>query len=112
MNYNTIFFVESAVPDLVEHACQESRRKMFRGIIVHLGNVRLHNSRKCETTLTATKARQIHTPTYSPDRSPSDFFFGMLKERMPSTLYSSPKKLISAISEPTTSPPKDQLVSV
>jgi hypothetical protein len=38
---------------------------------------------KREATLTATKARRIPTPTYSPDLSPNDFFpFGMLKERM------------------------------
>jgi hypothetical protein len=32
MKYNTTFFVESVIPDLVEHVCQESRRKTLRGI--------------------------------------------------------------------------------
>jgi hypothetical protein len=54
--YNITFFVESVVPDLVEHVCQESRRKSLRNIVVHLDNARPHNSRKSEAALTATKA--------------------------------------------------------
>jgi hypothetical protein len=46
MKYNTTFFVESIVRDLVEHVCQESRSKTLRGIMVHLDNARPHNSRK------------------------------------------------------------------
>jgi hypothetical protein len=52
-------------------------------------------------------------PAESPGPSPSDFFpFGMLKERMSGTSYSSPDELISAISELIASFPKDQLISV
>jgi hypothetical protein len=72
-----------------------------------------HTPAKHEAGLTATKARRIFTPAYSPDPSPSDFFlFGMLKERMSGTWYSSPDELISAISELIASLPKDQFVSV
>jgi hypothetical protein len=81
MKYNTTFFVESVVPDLVEHVYQESQRKALRGIMVRLNNARLHNSRKSKAALTATKVRRIPAPVYSPDLSPSDFFlFGMLKQ--------------------------------
>jgi hypothetical protein len=81
MKHNANFFVESVVPDLVEHVCQESRWKTVRGIMVHLDNARPHNSRKSEAALTETKARRIHAPAYSADLSPSDFFlFGMLKK--------------------------------
>jgi hypothetical protein len=59
MKYNTHFFVESVVPDLVEHVCQESLRKTLQGIMVHLDDARPHNSRKSEAVLTATKARRI-----------------------------------------------------
>jgi hypothetical protein len=58
MKYNTTFFVESVVPDLVEHVCRESRRKMLRGIMVDLHNALPHDSRKSDATLTATKARR------------------------------------------------------
>jgi transposase len=105
MKYNTTFFVESVVPDLVEHDCQESRRKTLRGIIVHLDNAQSHNSRKSEAAFTATKARRIPTPAYSPDLSPSDFFFEMLNGRMSGTSYTSPDELIASV-------PKDQLVNV
>jgi hypothetical protein len=113
MKYNIIFFVESVAPDLVEHVYQESRRKTLRCIMVHLDNARPHNSRKSATALTATKTRRIHAPASSPDQSPSDFFlFGMLKERISGTSYSSPDELISAISRLIASLPKDQLVNV
>jgi hypothetical protein len=59
MKYNKSFFVESVVPDLVEHVYQESQQKTLRGIIVHLDNARPHSSRKSETVLTATKVRRI-----------------------------------------------------
>jgi transposase len=113
MKYNITFFVESVVPDLVERVCQESRRKTFRGIMLHLANAGPHNSGKSEAALIATKARRIPAPAYSPDSSPSDFFlFGILKERISGISYSSPDELISAISELIGSLPKDQLVSV
>jgi hypothetical protein len=113
MKYNATFFIESVVPDLVEHVCQESRRKMLRGILVHMDNARPRNSGKSESALTATKARRITAPAYSPDLSSSDFFiFGMLKERISGTSYSSPDELNSATSELIASLPKDQLVSV
>jgi hypothetical protein len=113
MKYNTTFFVESVVPDLVEPVCQESRRKTLRGIMVHLDNARLGNSRKSEAAHTETQARRISASVYSLDRSPSDFFLsGILKERMVGTSYSSPDELISAIRQLIASLPKDQLVSV
>jgi hypothetical protein len=81
--------------------------------MVCLDNARSHNSRKSEAILAATKARRILAPAYSSDLSPSDFFlFGMLKERMPRTSYSSPDERISIISELIASLPKNQLVSV
>jgi hypothetical protein len=113
MKYNTTFFAESGVPDLVEHVCQESRRKTFRSILVHLDNARPHDSGKSEAALIVTKARPISAPAYSPDSSPSDFFLsGMLKQRMWIPAYSSSDELISAISELIASLPKGQFVSV
>jgi hypothetical protein len=112
MKQNPIFFAESVVLDLVESFCQESRRKTPRDIRVYLGNARPHNSRKSEAALTVTKARRIPARAYSPDPSPSDFFlFGMLKERISGTSYSSPDELISIISVLIASLPKDQFVS-
>jgi hypothetical protein len=100
MKYNITFFVESVVSGLVEHVCQETRRKRLRGSMAQLDNARPHNSRKSEVALTATKARRIPAPAYSPNLSPSDFFsFGMLKEKVSGTSYSSPDRLISAITE-------------
>jgi transposase len=112
MEYHTTFFIESVVPDLMEHVCQESQRKMFRGIMAHLDNARPHTSRKSEAALATTKACRIPAPAYSPDLSPSDFFFGMLLERISGTSYSSPDELISAISELIASLPKDQLATL
>jgi hypothetical protein len=109
MKYHMAFFVESVVPDLVEHVCQ----KTLRGIMVHLDNAWPHNSSKSEAALPAIKSRRIPAPGYSSDLSPSDFFlFGMLNERMSRTLSSPRDELISAISEPIASFQKDQLASV
>jgi hypothetical protein len=113
MKYNTAFFIESGVPDLLEHVCQKSRQKTLRDIMVHIDNVRPHNSRKSEATLTATKALRIPAPAHSPDPSPSDFFlFEILKERMQGTVYGSPDEITSVINELIASLRKDQLVSV
>jgi hypothetical protein len=82
---------------------------MLRGITVHLGHPRPHNSRKSEAALNATKSRRIPAP----DLSPSDFFFlGMLKELTSATSYSSPDELISTRCELIALPLKDQLGSV
>jgi hypothetical protein len=113
MKYNTTFFVESVVPDLIEHVCQESWRKTLRGMMVHLDNAQPHNKRNRKAAHTATKACRIPAPAYSPDLSLSDFFlFGMLKERMSGTAYSSPDEPISVRSELIASLPKDQLTYV
>jgi hypothetical protein len=112
MKYNTTFFVESVIPDLVKHVCQESLRKTLRGICVHLDNTPPCNSRKSEPVLTATKSRRIPAPVYSPDLSPSDFFCPVIKERMSRTSYSSPDELISAIGELIASLQKDQLAGI
>jgi hypothetical protein len=113
MKYNTTFFVESIVPGLVEHICQESRRKTLRVIMVHRDNARPHDSRKSEAAITATQARRITARAYSSDPFPSIFFlFEMLKERMSGTSYSSPDELIFAISKLSPSLPRDQLGSL
>jgi hypothetical protein len=111
--YNTTFFVESVVPDLVEHVCQENLGKTLQKIMVHPDNGRPHNSRKSEAALTATKARRIPAPAYSPHLPPVDFFlFGMPKEQISGTAYSSSDELISSINELIASLPKDELVSI
>jgi transposase len=113
MKYKTTSFIESIVPDLVKHVCQESGQKSLRGIIIHLDNPRRHNSKKSEVDLTATKARRIPAPTYSPDLSPSGFFLlGMLKERTSGPSSSSPDELSSPINELIASLQEDQLTSV
>jgi hypothetical protein len=56
MKYNTIFFVESVVPDFVEHVCQESRQKTLRGIMVDVDNVRPPNSTKVRQLLLQEKS--------------------------------------------------------
>jgi hypothetical protein len=86
MKYNTTFSVESVVPDLVEHICQENRRKTLRNITVHLDNARSHNNIKSEAALTATKVCGILTPVYSPDLSPSNFFLSTLTRKPSTTL--------------------------
>jgi hypothetical protein len=112
-NIEYSLFVESVVPDLVEHVCQESRPKTLRGIMVDMDNARPHSSKKSEAALIVTKSGRIPAPAYSPDRCANDFFlFGMLKERMLGTFYNSPDELISAINELIASLPKDQHVSV
>jgi hypothetical protein len=86
---------------------------MFEVCLLAWHNERPQNNRKSEAALTATKARRISAPAYSSDLSPSDsFLFGMLKERMSGTSYSSSDELISAISELIASLPKDQLTSI
>jgi hypothetical protein len=113
MKYNATFFVESVVPGLVKYVCQESRRQTLRGIMVHLDNTRLYNSRKVRQLLLQQKSVKFMPPAYSPHLYPSGFFlFGMIKDRMLVTSSSSPYEPISAISELIASHPKDQLVCI
>jgi hypothetical protein len=81
--YNTTFFWNVVIPDLLEIICAESRRRMLKGVIMHLDNASPDNSRKSHEYLTEFRARRVPHPAYSPDLAPSDFFlFGKVKAEL------------------------------
>jgi hypothetical protein len=55
------------VPDLVNSTCAHSQRKRLKGIMVHLDDARLHNSRKPTECLEQFRAHTVPHPTYSLD---------------------------------------------
>jgi hypothetical protein len=96
--YNTTFFCDVVVFDLLANVYARSRRRTLKEILVHLNNVRPYNSRKSNEYLAEFHARGVPHPAYSPDRTPSDFFhFGTLKTELQNYEIHSREDLILTI---------------
>jgi hypothetical protein len=93
--YNSIFFCDVVVSDLLENVCTHSRRQTLKRVWVHVDNACLHNSKKSNECLAKFHARRVPHPIYSPYFAPSDFFiFGTVKTEM-QTIISTRSKIWS-----------------
>jgi hypothetical protein len=111
--YNGTFFCDIVAPDLHEHVRVHSRRWTLKGVLMHLDNARLHNSKKYNECLTEFRARRVPHPAYSPDNTPSDFFlFWIVKIGLQNYEIHSRQDLILAIRAIFDEMPKDILNSV
>jgi hypothetical protein len=50
--YNSTFFCDVVVPDLLENVYAHSRRQTLKGVLVHVDNARPHNLKKSDKCLT------------------------------------------------------------
>jgi hypothetical protein len=111
--YNTTFFCDVVIPDLLEIVCAGSRRRTLKGTVMHLDNARPHNSQKSNECLTEFRARRVPHPAYSPDLAPSDFFlFGTVKADLQNYEIHSREYLILAIRTVLGEISKETLISV
>jgi hypothetical protein len=111
--YNSTFFCDIVVPDLLANVCAQRRRRTLKGLIVHLDNARPHNSKKSNACLTEFRASRAPHPAYSPDLAPSDFFlFGTVKRELQNYEVHSRGELILAIQAIFDAIPKETLTSV
>jgi hypothetical protein len=111
--YNTKFFSDFVVPDLLENICAGSRRRTLKGVIMHLDNASLHNSKKSNECLTEFHARRVPHPAYSPDFAPSDFFlFGPVKAELQNYKIYNREDLILALRAIFDQISKEALISV
>jgi hypothetical protein len=98
--YNSAFLCDIVVPDWVRDICSHSRRKSLKGMEIHLGNARPHNSKRAPECLSRTKANRVPHPAHSPDFAPSDFFlFGFVKTRLQESDIPGQEGLKCAISQ-------------
>jgi hypothetical protein len=110
--YNTPFFCDFVIPELLENECARSRRRKLKGIIVHLDNAHPHNSRKSNECLTELHARRVPHPAYGPDSALNDFFlFRIVKTELQNYEVHSREDLMSAIRAIIDEIPKEMLNS-
>jgi hypothetical protein len=108
--YNSTFFYDVVVPDLLENVDAHSRRLTLKGILVHLDNIRPHSSKKYKKCLTEFRACRVPHPAYSPDLTPNDFFlFGTVKTELQNYEIHNRQDLILAIRAIFDEIPKDTL---
>jgi hypothetical protein len=105
--YNSTFFCNVVVPDLLENLCAHSRKQTLKRVLVDVDNARHHNSKKSHEFLTEFRARRVPHPAYIPDHAPSDFFlFGTVKTELQNYEIHSRQDLILAIRRFSTKYPK------
>jgi histone-lysine N-methyltransferase SETMAR len=111
--YNTTFFCDVVIPDLLENVCAGSRRRTLKGIVMQLDDARVHNSKKSNECLTEFRTRRVPPPAYSPNVVPSDFFlFGTVKAELQNYEIHSREDLILAIRTVFGQMAKETLISV
>jgi hypothetical protein len=74
--YNSAFFSDWVLLDLVEHFCAQRRRDTVKSIFVHLNKASRPNSKQSCEGLEGICARRVPHHAYNPNQAPNDFFFG------------------------------------
>jgi hypothetical protein len=99
MQYNAEFFCPSVLPDTKRNLWDGKHRKMLRVVQLHMDNAPSHNAKRPRYEIARTKiTRSVHS-TYSPDATPSDFFFvGCLKSEMEGFTVNSHLDILAEIS--------------
>jgi hypothetical protein len=86
-SYDSAFFCNVVVPNLVENICSHSRQRSVKSPYVHLDKACPQNSRQYNNCLQATKARRMAQPAYGPDPAHSHLFlFSFLKQQIQKTI--------------------------
>jgi histone-lysine N-methyltransferase SETMAR len=81
--FNQDYFLTIIAPELSRENTNSKRRVGNKPLLVHMDNSMCHNARKIEEYFTRKSVTRVPHPAYSPDLSPSDFwFFGYAKEQM------------------------------
>jgi hypothetical protein len=73
--YDSLFFYDSVISDLVQSICATSWRRIFKAFKTHLENACSHNSKKSHECLEGSRALRIVHPIDSLDLPSNDFFF-------------------------------------
>jgi hypothetical protein len=111
--YNTALFIDGVMPSLIENITSRSRRKTFKGWLIHTANARPHHSSLSHERIRAAKAEWLPHPAYSTDIAPSDFFlFGFIKGKISDCHYQSRQDLLKMIAEIFSQIDKPMLINV
>jgi hypothetical protein len=110
--YNTTFFCDVIVSDLLENVFAYSRKRTLKGALVHVDNTHPHNSKKSNEYLTEFRARRVLHLADSQKFAPSNFFFGNVKKESQNHDIHTRHDLILAIRAIFDEIPKDRLNSV
>jgi hypothetical protein len=113
MRYDAEIFVASVLPDIERNLCDGNRRKMLRGVYLHLDSASAHHTKRSRQEIVRTKATRVVHSAYFPDVALSDFFlFGYLKGEMAGFTANSHPDILSEIRRIFQEISKETLVAV
>jgi hypothetical protein len=99
-NIYTAFFTDDVMPSLIENGRPRTRREMLKDWLIHMNNVRRHNSGRAQRYIEASRAERRPHPAHSPDLAPSDFFlFGCIKGKLSDYNCKNQENLLNAITQ-------------
>jgi hypothetical protein len=98
--YDRAFFTDVVMPSLIENTRSQTWRKILKGWLIHMDNLRPHNSGRAQRCIEASRAEQLPHPAYGPDLAPNDFFlFGYLNGKLSDSNCEIRKDVQNAITE-------------
>jgi hypothetical protein len=83
MTYNAAFLCHIVIPSLLADVTTHWRGTILNGLVIHVHDVRPHNSRQSQEYIAAFKVQRLQHPANSQDLVPSEFFpFEYLKQKL------------------------------
>jgi histone-lysine N-methyltransferase SETMAR len=111
--YNTAFFTDTVIPDLIENFRLRTRKKTLKDWLIYMDNARPHNSGRAERRVEASRGERLPHPPYNPDLTASDFLlFGYIKGKLSNYNCESPEDLLNAITEISTGVNQEGLLCI
>jgi transposase len=98
--FNSEYFITDIMQSLLDKRFPEGRSAHISRLMVHLDNCRVHFSKLSQKSFDENSLRRVPQPPYSPDITPSDFwFFGHMKSALEKNHFKEPEDLLEAITE-------------
>ena len=99
-NMNSHYFCDTILEGTNKAVASFPEKSGMEGMMIHLDNCKVHNSRKTTERLDAFQVTRLPHPPYSPDISPCDFwFFGWSKNEMRGRRFHGPDDVRKFLSD-------------
>jgi hypothetical protein len=93
--YDTAFFIDVVMPDLIEHITLRSCGKTLKGYVIHTDKASPCHVKSFQECVSAFKVERLPHPAHSPEIVPSEFLlFGHIKN-----VWLQLRELVSALEE-------------
>jgi hypothetical protein len=107
------FFIDAVMPSLIENVWSWTGRKILKHWLIHMDDMRPHNSGCAQRWIQASRAEPLPHPAHSPDLALSDFvLFGSINGKLSDYNCKSRTDLLNAITEIFTGVDQEVLLSV